>query len=57
MPTYGTLKQVCAKRKVESFPIQGKVCNQNSDLDSSNLVQGHLRNLFQQEAYASSGLR
>jgi hypothetical protein len=23
----GTLERVCAKRRVESFPTQGKVCN------------------------------
>ncbi len=55
MPTYGTPKHVCAKRRVESFPAQGKVCSQAFDLDLNNLAQGHLGDVCQQEAYASSG--
>jgi hypothetical protein len=51
----GTLEHIYVERRVESFPTQGKVCNQTSNVDSNNLAKGHLRDICQQEAYASNG--
>ncbi len=36
----GTLKCVCAEKRVQSFLTQGKVCNQTFGTNSNNLVQG-----------------
>lgn len=51
----GTRKHICVERRVESFPTQGKVCNQTSNVDSSNLAKGHLGDICQQKVYASNG--
>jgi hypothetical protein len=52
----GTPKCICVERRVESFPIQGKVCSQSSNVNSSNLAQGDLRDICQQKVYAFGGL-
>jgi hypothetical protein len=49
-------KSVCAKRRVDSFLVQGKVCSQIFSVDSSNLAQGDLGDVCQQKAHVFGGL-
>lgn len=44
-PTNATLECICAERKVKSFLVEGKVCNQTFNTNSSNLVQRDLRDI------------
>jgi hypothetical protein len=45
-----------AKRGVESFLVQRKVCKQTFGANSSNLAQGDLKDVCQREAYGYDGL-
>ncbi len=45
MPIDGTLECICAERRVESFPTEGKVCSQTFGVNSSNLAQKDSRDV------------